>query len=38
MNINTILVNHKKWLNDEKDGVRADLRDAGLRGAYRCGG
>lgn len=29
--LDTILLNHKKWLNDEIDGIRADLRDADLR-------
>ena len=28
-----ILEKHKKWLNKEKDGVRADLRSADLRSA-----
>jgi hypothetical protein len=33
MNIKEILELHKKWLNNEKDGVRADLSDADLRWA-----
>lgn len=28
-----ILDKHKKWLNDDPDGERADLRGAALRGA-----
>ena len=28
-----ILEAHKKWINSEDDGVRADLRSADLRGA-----
>ena len=28
-----ILDNHKKWLNDEPGGKKANLRDADLRGA-----
>ena len=31
--LNKILELHKKWLNNERDGVRADLRDANLRDA-----
>ena len=31
--LKTVLELHKKWLNDEKDGVRANLRGADLRGA-----
>ena len=31
--LKVILDNHKKWLCGEADGVRADLRDANLRGA-----
>lgn len=31
--INEILELHKKWLNNEPDGVRADLSDANLRSA-----
>ena len=27
---------HKKWLNDERGGKKAYLRDANLRGAYLC--
>ena len=35
--LNEILAAHKKWLNDEPGGVRADLRGANLRGAnLRC--
>ena len=33
MNIKEILDNHKKWLNDEESGIRADLYEANLRGA-----
>lgn len=29
-NLQEILTLHKKWLNNEPDGVKADLRDAGL--------
>ena len=32
-----ILDKHKKWLNDEDGGERADLSDADLRGAYLIG-
>ena len=32
-----ILDKHKKWLNDEDGGERADLSDANLRGAYLIG-
>ena len=28
-----ILERHRKWLNDEDGGERADLREANLRGA-----
>ncbi len=31
--LNKILENHKKWLNDEDDGIRADLTYADLRNA-----
>ena len=31
--LNKILELHKKWLNNERDGVRANLRDADLRDA-----
>lgn len=31
--LNIILEKHRKWLNDEDDGERADLRGADLRGA-----
>ena len=31
--LDLILESHKKWLNDEEGGSRADLRDAILRGA-----
>ena len=31
--LNEILEKHKKWLNDEPDGERADLRGANLQGA-----
>ncbi len=33
MNIKNVLELHKKWLNNEKDGVRADLSGANLSGA-----
>ena len=33
MDLQKILADHKKWLDDEPDGVRADLRGADLRGA-----
>jgi uncharacterized protein YjbI with pentapeptide repeats len=33
MNISKILKNHKKWVDDEEGGVRADLRGANLHGA-----
>ena len=32
-----ILDRHKKWLNNEEDGSRADLRGADLRSADLCG-
>ena len=32
-----ILDKHKKWLNEEEGGERADLSDAYLRGAYLSG-
>ena len=32
-----ILEKHKKWLNNEDDGIRADLRDADLSGANLSG-
>ena len=32
-----ILERHRKWLNDEDGGERADLREANLRGAYLRG-
>ena len=35
--INEILAAHKKWLNGEPDGVRADLRGADLSGANLSG-
>jgi hypothetical protein len=35
--LNKILENHKKWLNNEDDGIRADLRDANLSGANLSG-
>ena len=31
--LNLILENHKKWLDSEKGGIRANLRGANLRGA-----
>lgn len=31
--LNEVLRLHKMWLNDEEEGVRADLRGADLRGA-----
>lgn len=31
--LNMILDKHRKWLNDEEGGERADLREANLRGA-----
>ena len=31
--LDEVLVKHKKWLNDEEGGERADLRDADLRRA-----
>ena len=31
MNLKKILEAHKKWLNDEEGGKRADLSYAGLR-------
>ena len=34
MDLKQILELHKKWLNDEDGGKRADLRDADLRDAY----
>ena len=37
MNIKEILDNHKKWLNDEEGGIRADLCGADLCGADLCG-
>ena len=33
MDIQEVLEKHKKWLDDEKGGERADLRDAYLRDA-----
>ena len=33
-NIKEILKLHKKWMNNEDDGKRANLRGADLRGAY----
>ena len=35
--LNEILDNHKKWLNVEPGGKKADLRDADLRGANLYG-
>ena len=35
--LDEVLVKHKKWLNDEDGGERADLRGADLRGAYLWG-
>ena len=32
-NLQEILNNHKKWINNEAGGVRADLREANLVGA-----
>ena len=37
--LDKILKNHKKWLNGEDGGIKADLQDADLRGAnidYSC--
>ena len=31
--LNKVLAKHKKWLNDEEDGERANLRSADLRSA-----
>lgn len=31
--LNSILEQHKKWLNDEEGGIRADLHGANLSGA-----
>lgn len=33
LELNKILDLHKKWLNNEPDGVRADLNETNLRGA-----
>lgn len=35
--LDMILDKHKKWLNDEEGGERADLFGADLRGADLCG-
>lgn len=35
--LQTIIENHKKWLNNEPCGERADLRVANLRGANLSG-
>ena len=35
--LSLILDKHKKWLNDDHDGERADLSDANLRGADLSG-
>lgn len=35
--LNEIIASHGKWLRDEEDGERADLRGAYLRGAYLRG-
>ena len=35
--LNEVLRKHMAWLNDEKDGVRADLHGADLREAYLRG-
>ena len=35
--LDEVLVKHKKWLNNEDGGERADLRGADLRGAYLQG-
>ena len=35
--LDKILKNHMLWLNDKKNGVRADLSDANLNGAYLNG-
>ena len=35
--LNKVLEKHKKWLNDEPGGERADLRGANLRGANLWG-
>jgi len=37
MNVNEILSNHKKWLNEEVGGVRADLYGANLSSANLSG-
>ena len=37
MDLKQILELHKKWLNNEDGGKRADLRGADLRGAYLSG-
>ena len=34
--ISKILTNHKKWLENKADGIRADLRNADLRNANLC--
>ena len=34
--LKNILKLHKKWLNDEEGGLKADLRGADLRGAILC--
>jgi len=37
--LKTVIDKHQKWLNDEPDGERADLRGANLSGAdldYSC--
>ena len=33
MNIQEVLARHKKWLENDEGGQRADLQDADLRGA-----
>jgi hypothetical protein len=37
MDLNSVLELHKKWLNNEPNGVRADLSGANLQRATLCG-
>ena len=37
INLKEVLRLHERWINDDKDGRRADLRHAYLRGAYLRG-
>ena len=37
VNIKDVLEKHKKWLNNEEGGVRADLRSVDLHGADLTG-